>query len=105
MVDASFAIFARPRAPSQSKCVRAPEDRPMSYGFTMQVAGIDAKSDDYEDALYNAGCGDALIIVLDGTILLDFQREDVTFEKAVESASRNVEKAGGRVVKVSPLPD
>ena len=77
----------------------------MNYGFTIQVAGIDAKSDNYEDTLYNAGCGDALVVVLDGTIFLDFQREGVTFEKAVESASRNVEKAGGRVVEVSPLPD
>jgi hypothetical protein len=42
---------------------------------------------------------------LDGTLFLDFHREGVAFEKAVESASRNVEKAGGRVVKVSPLPD
>jgi len=77
----------------------------MSYGFTIQVAGLDATSHDYEDILYNAGCSDALVIVLDGTIFLDFQREDISFEKAVESASRNVEKAGGRVVKVSPLPD
>ena len=77
----------------------------MNYGFTIQVAGIDAKRGNYEDTLYDAGCGDALVVVLDGMIFLDFQREDVTFEKAVESASRNVEKAGGRVVKVSPLPD
>ncbi len=77
----------------------------MNYGFTIQVAGIDAKNDDYEDTLHNAGCGDALVVVFDGTVFLDFQREDITFEKAVESASRNVEKAGGRVVKVSPLPD
>jgi hypothetical protein len=77
----------------------------MNYGFTMQVAGIDPKRGDYEDTLYEAGCGDALVVVVDGTIFLDFQREGVTFDKAVASASRSVEKAGGRVVKVSPLPD
>ncbi|HEV7995803.1 MAG TPA: hypothetical protein VGP52_06065 [Stellaceae bacterium] len=76
----------------------------MIYGFTIEVADIDAKGR-YEDTLHTGGCGDALVAVLDGTLFLDFHREGVAFEKAVESASRNVEKAGGRVVKVSPLPD
>ncbi len=77
----------------------------MNFGFTIQVAGIDAQKGDYEDTLHEAGCDDALVVVLDGTIFLDFQREAVSFEEAVKSASRSVEKAGGRVVKVSPLPD
>jgi hypothetical protein len=43
----------------------------MNYGFTVQVAGIDTKND-YEDRLYEAGCGDALAVVVDGTLYLDF---------------------------------
>jgi hypothetical protein len=45
---------------------------------------------------------DALIAVVNGTIFLDFYRDGLSFEDAVESASRNVELAGGKVVRVVP---
>jgi hypothetical protein len=77
----------------------------MNYGFTLQVSGIDLRRDSYEDALYEAGCDDALIAVVDGTMFLDFHRDGPSFRRAVESASRDVEQAGGRVVKVAPLPE
>ncbi len=77
----------------------------MSHIFTLQISGIDPKRDDYEDALYGAGCDDALIAVVDDAIYLDFDREAATFNEAVESAKRDVERAGGQVVRVIPTPE
>jgi hypothetical protein len=76
----------------------------MSHLFTIQVSGIDL-SRDYEDALYGAGCDDALIAVIDDALYLDFDREAPSFEQAVSSAKSDVERAGGRVVRVLPTPE
>jgi len=56
-------------------------------------------------ALFEAGCDDALIAVVSGTLLLDFHRDGLSFEDAVKSASRGVELAGGKVVRVVPTPE
>jgi len=77
----------------------------MTYAFTLQVSGIDPRQEKYEDTLYEAGCDDALVAVIDGVLFLDFHREAASFEQAVQSARRNVERAGGKVVKVAPLPE
>jgi hypothetical protein len=77
----------------------------MSYVFTLQISGIDAKQDDYEDRLYGAGCDDALIAIVDDAIYLDFDRAAGSFEEAVQSARRDVERAGGRVVQMTPTPE
>ena len=75
----------------------------MSYSFTLQVSGIDTAGN-YEDRLYEAGCSDALVAVLSGTLYLDFDREAPSFNAAVRSAEQDVERAGGHVVKVTPPP-
>ena len=77
----------------------------MNYGFTVRVMGIDTRLDDFADALYEAGCDDALVLVQGDQLLLDFHRDGSTFDDAVLSASRNIEQAGGKVVKVEPLPE
>ena len=77
----------------------------MNYAFTLEVSGIDTGRENYEDALYEAGCDDALIAVVNGTMYLDFHREASSFEDAVKSASRNVKLAGGKVVRVVPTPE
>ena len=77
----------------------------MSYSFTLKVSGIDATRDDYQDALYEAGCGDALIAVIDGALFLDFDREAPSFEEAVKTAKHDVESAGGAVVQVLPMSE
>ncbi|HZK91207.1 MAG TPA: hypothetical protein VFC56_13760 [Stellaceae bacterium] len=76
----------------------------MNYGFTVEVAGIDIRGD-YEAVLYEAGCGDALVVVAAGALFLDFHRDAKDFESAVASASRSVESAGGRVVTIAPLSE
>ena len=77
----------------------------MNYAFTLEVSGIDTGRENYEDALYEAGCNDALIAVVNDTMFLDFRRDGLSFEDAVKSASRDVELAGGKVVRVVPTPD
>jgi hypothetical protein len=73
------------------------------YSFTLHVSGINPENEYYEDALYNAGCADALIAVIDGAILIDFDRQAPSYDLAVQSATRAVEKAGGQVIRVDRI--
>jgi hypothetical protein len=76
----------------------------MIHAFTIEVSGVDTAREDYEDAFYGAGCDDALIAVVGGAVYLDFDREAPSFGEAVQSASRDVERAGAKVVRVMPIP-
>jgi hypothetical protein len=73
------------------------------YSFTLHVAGLNTNSEYYEDALYNAGCTDALIAVVDGEVLIDFDRQAPSYDLAVKSATRAVQKAGGQVISVDRI--
>jgi hypothetical protein len=75
------------------------------HAFTVYVAGINPDNPHYEDALYSAGCTDALIVVRHGHLMLDFDRDAPTYDLAVQSATRAVEQAGGRVLGVDPITD
>jgi hypothetical protein len=44
--------------------------------------------------LYEAGCDDALIGMRDGVAFADFIREANSFTEAIQSAIRDVERAG-----------
>lgn len=68
----------------------------------MVVEGLDRRVGDFEDRLYKAGCSDALIGVAKGIVVLDFTREAKSFKHAVESAIRDVRRAGGHVLRVEP---
>ena len=72
------------------------------FSFTVYVSGISTEGA-YEDALFEAGCDDALVCVRDGELFLDFDRQAESYESAVASARRDVERAGGQVVKVEPI--
>ena len=76
----------------------------MTHAFTLEVSGIDPTRPNYVDPLYEAGCNDALIVVRDGVVFLDFEREAPSFDDAVKSAERDVIIAGGRVVRVRCCP-
>lgn len=75
----------------------------MNHAFTLRVSGIDPTGD-YEDRLHDAGCDDALVAVVGGTVYLDFDRDAASFDAAVRSAQQDVERAGGRVEAVMPPP-
>jgi hypothetical protein len=72
------------------------------HSFAVYVSGIDLAGQ-YEDALYENGCDDATMVVRDGALHLDFERSAESFNDAVNSARRDIERAGGRVIKVEPI--
>lgn len=75
-----------------------------SFSFFVGVSGIDVSEHlSYEDALLASGCDDALILVVDGELRLDFDREAATFEDAVKSATADIQKAGGKVKYVERM--
>src|ERR1700738_4242640 len=94
VVHAAEWLRARSRYPAKSKRMSSSEERLMNYAFTLEVSVIEIGRENYEGALFEAGCDDALIAVVNGTLLLDFHRDGLTFEDAVKSASRGVELAG-----------
>jgi hypothetical protein len=77
----------------------------MNFSFTLQVAGIDTHKPGYEEKIYEAGCDDALIAVVRDTVFLEFDREAVSYDEAVRTACRDIQKAGGRVVGATHLRD
>jgi hypothetical protein len=77
----------------------------MNYAFTLEVSGIDTARENYEDALYEVGRDDAVIVVVNDLMFLDFHRDGFSFQDGVKSASHDVELAGGEVVRVVPTPD
>ena len=64
------------------------------YEFTLILSGVRELTREVLDAFYEAGCDDALIGMRDGTAYADFCREADSFNEAVFSAIRDVEKAG-----------
>jgi hypothetical protein len=73
------------------------------YSFTLQVEGLDPKTERYEDLFYEAGCDDALVSVIENTVFVDFDREAVTRHEAVLSATHDIERAGGKVSRILDL--
>ncbi len=74
----------------------------MDHEFTLILAGpvkIDRKT---EDALFEAGCDDALLGSRDGVVFLDFARTADSFSEAVSTAVRDVRTAGFDVLRVEP---
>ncbi len=74
------------------------------YQFTLVLDGVDDKTPNLEDVLFDAGCDDALINYKNGTVYLDFDREDEDLEHAIISAIKAVESAdlGAKIVSVAP---
>jgi len=75
------------------------------YSFLVDVSGIDIESGSYEDAFYEAGCSDALIAVVTGQLRLDFDRSADSYGLAVESALRDITRAGGTTTDIRKVAD
>lgn len=63
-----------------------------THQFTLIVEGLDLQADHRVDALYEAGCDDALVGIADGVQYLDFDREASSLEGAILSAVVDVER-------------
>jgi hypothetical protein len=73
------------------------------YAFTIEVDQASLPGDEYDSALYEAGCDDALVAVVDGRLMVDFEREGDSYDRAVASAVQDLERAGAKVVRVASI--
>jgi hypothetical protein len=73
---------------------------PKSYNFILVLSGLLESNDSIEDALFEAGCDDALLIVRDNIPYLEFDREATSLEQAISSAIFDVKSAGAIVLRV-----
>ena len=75
-----------------------------TYEFTLILSGVPELTDAVCDALFEAGCDDALVGQREGITFLDFGREAESAQAAISSAIAAVEGAGigARVVRVEP---
>lgn len=76
-----------------------------TYQFTLILDGVDEKTLDLEDALFEAGCDDALINYKNGTVYLDFDRCGASLEESIISAIQSVESAGIDAMISSVAPE
>jgi hypothetical protein len=72
------------------------------HEFTLILSGVSEISDDLENAVFEAGCDDALLASRGGVVFLEFGRAAPTFREAVLSAVRDVRRAGYAVARVEP---
>jgi hypothetical protein len=74
------------------------------HSFTIFLSGADVLDDEHLDALYEAGCDDALFGVRDGAQYGAFDREASSFSEALASAIGDVTSAvpGIQVVRIEP---
>ena len=73
-----------------------------THEFSLILSGTPEMTDGVADALYGTGCDDALVSVQCGVPYVDFDRDAESFEEAVLTAIRDVERAGVQVLRVEP---
>ena len=71
-----------------------------SYNFILVLSGLSESNDSIEDALFEAGCDDALLIFRDNIPYLEFDRQATSLEKAISSAIFEVKSVGAKVLRV-----
>jgi len=78
--------------------------KPTIHSFTLFLNGVNVLDDTQLDALYEAGCDDALFGVRDGAQYGAFDREANSFSEALASAITDVTStvAGLQVVRIEP---
>ena len=76
-----------------------------THTFSLLLEPIDRPTDEVEDALYEEGCGDALLSFYGATPVLDFEREADSFEEAIASAMGDVRRALPEVAITRVGPD
>ncbi|WAT01629.1 helix-turn-helix transcriptional regulator [Rouxiella chamberiensis] len=64
------------------------------YNFTLTISGINLDTEGHEDALFEAGCDDAMLSYYGKALYLEFEREAVSLNDAIATAIRDIERAG-----------
>lgn len=72
------------------------------FNFILTLSGVTSETTGIEDALYSAGCNDALICFYGKSVYLEFDREAPTLDLAIKSAITDIEGApvGAKVESV-----
>jgi len=74
------------------------------YAFAIAVEDVPADMDGYAESLYGQA-KDASLFVSGTTATIEFDRFAASYQAAVDSARRDVEGLGGRIVEITPLPE
>ncbi len=74
------------------------------YRFVLVLSGFSEPNESIENALFEAGCDDALLVFRDSVPFLEFDRQATNFKESVSSAIFDVESAniGASVLRVKP---
>lgn len=75
------------------------------HEFTLILTDISEITDKAAEALYAAGCDDGSPGSCDGVVSVDFHRDADTLEEAIQSAVRDVRKAGFEIDRVEIYRD
>ncbi|MGH2806273.1 MAG: helix-turn-helix transcriptional regulator [Actinomycetota bacterium] len=75
-----------------------------NYNFTLIIEGADLQTDEAQNALFEAGCDDATLGVVDRVQFAEFDREAGSYGQALTSAIAAIQRTidGARVVHVEP---
>src|SRR3954447_19901264 len=75
------------------------------HSFSLILQGASELTPEIADALYEAGCDDALVGSRDGVLFADFDREAPSSAEAIISAIRQIESGGVGLTVVRVEPD
>lgn len=76
-----------------------------THQFTVVVDGVDLQSEPAANALFAAGCDDATAGRVNGVQYVEFDREAVSFDAAIQSAVSDLQRLDGlEVVRISNQP-
>lgn len=75
-----------------------------TFSFTLLIDGPDLQTDENMNALFEAGCDDALFGSRDGIQFADFDRDAQSFAEAIGSAIRDIKSAvpEAAILRVEP---
>ncbi len=73
------------------------------FNFTLTLSGVTSQTPGLEDALFAAGCSDALVCFYGTAVYLEFDRDSTSFEQALLSAISDVESAETLNIRVESV--
>lgn len=94
-----------PQTPKEARSKAGADVSPRVYSFSLVLQGASELTPEIADALYEAGCDDALVGSRDGVLFAEFDREAPSSAKAIISAIRQVESAGVGLIVMRVEPD
>jgi hypothetical protein len=70
------------------------------WEFTLILRDVSEMTGDLANALYDAGCDDATVGSSSGLARVSFSREAAALQDAIQSAARDVQRAGCDIARV-----